>query len=103
MRTVRYSRTFASALDDLLAQGEPHYSTDLLDQKRALVRRTLEGPIANFPAIKRPHADLGLIVYPIRRTPFVVLYDFDDSEVRAHFVFHKCASLADLDSTSAEW
>jgi hypothetical protein len=103
MRTVRYSRTFALALDDLLAQGSRHYNAQLLAEKRALVRRTLEYHVAAFPRLKRPHPDLGLVVYPIRKTPFVVLYDFDDSELRAHFILHKRASLDDLDPTSAQW
>ena len=103
MRTVRYSRTFALAFDNLLAQGVPHFGLDLIMAKRALVRRTIEQYLAVFPEIKRPHPALGLVVYPISKTPFVVLYDFDDTELRVHFVFHKHAALEDLDPAKAEW
>jgi hypothetical protein len=67
------------------------------------VYATIEHVLAAFPAIKRSHPDLGLCVYPIARTPLVVLYDFDDSELRVHFVFHRHADLQDLDPTSVEW
>lgn len=64
---------------------------------------TIEDLLANTPAIKRPHPTLGLVVYPVSDTPLVVLYDFTDTELRVHFLFHKRASLNDLDPASAEW
>jgi hypothetical protein len=33
----------------------------------------------------------------------VVLYDYDDAELRVHFIVHKNASLDDLGPGSAEW
>ena len=70
--------------------------------KRAAVRSTLLR-LAHYPRMKRPHAELGLIVYPVSDTPFVILFDFDDTELRVHFIFHKSASIADLDPKSAAW
>ncbi len=69
----------------------------IVAEKRDRVYATIERVLAAFPAIKRPHPDLGLCVYPIARTPFVVLYDFDDSEL------HRDADLRDLDTGSVKW
>jgi hypothetical protein len=32
-----------------------------------------------------------------------MLYDFDDTELRVHFIFHRHADLRDLDPGSVEW
>jgi hypothetical protein len=103
MRSVRFSRTFARAFDDLLAQGEMVFGAKVVRDKRQAVLSTVISFLALHPGVKRPHPQFGLVVYPISTTPFVVLYNFDDTELRAHFIFHKNASLDDLDPTSAEW
>ena len=103
MRTVRLSRTFLESFDELLAQGEAKFGTKVVADKRAGVRHTIERFLAVHPEAKAPHPVLGLRVYPITRTPFVVLYDFDDAELRVHFIFHRHADLRDLDPTTAEW
>ena len=102
MRSIRVSTTFAATLDDLLARGEPIYGAGLIKSKRLAVRATLL-LFADFPLLKRPHPTLGLVVYTVPGTPFVVLYDFDDHELRVHFIFQKSASLDELDPRSAQW
>ena len=103
MRVVRYSKTFARAIDALLAQGEPKFGPAVVRSKRKLVRDTAEHYLAHFPAAKQPDHALGLTIYPIGKTPFVILYDYDDVGLRVHFVFHKNADLTELDPASAEW
>ena len=60
--------------------------------------------LARFPATKtatsRPRPG-GLSDLARRR--FVVLYDFDDSELRVHFIFHEHADLRDVDVAAVEW
>jgi plasmid stabilization system protein ParE len=103
MRNVRVSKTALDQLNALLAQGIAPFGARVVAEKRDRVYATIEHVLAAFPAIKRPHPKLELCVYPIARTPFVVLYDFDDSELRVHFIFHRRADLRDLDQTSIEW
>ena len=103
MRTVRLSKTALDQLNALLAQGVEPFGVRVVAEKRDRVYATIEHFLAAHPAIKQPHPRLGLCVYPIIRTPFVVLYDFDDAELRVHFIFHRHADLRDLDPTSAEW
>jgi plasmid stabilization system protein ParE len=103
MRTVRFSKTALDQFNALLAQGIEPFGARVVAEKRDRVYATIEHILAAFPAIKRRHAELGLCVYPIARTPFMVLYDFDDVELRVHFVFHRHADLRDLDPRAAEW
>jgi plasmid stabilization system protein ParE len=103
MRTVRLSRTALDQLNTLLAQGVERFGVRIVAEKRDRVYAVIERFLAAHPAIKRPHPVLGLCVYPIIRTPFVVLYDFDDVELRVHFIFHRHADLRQLDPTSVEW
>ena len=103
MRTVRLSKTALDQLNTLLAQGVRPFGVRVVAEKRDRVYDTIERFLAVHPAAKTPHPALGLRVYPIARTPFVVLYDFDDAELRVHFIFHRHADLRDLDPASAEW
>ena len=103
MRRVVRSRTYVSQLKDLLDQGIERFGVAVVEQKLALIDHTLEVFLARHPKAKRPNRKLGLRVYPVSDTPFKVLYDFTETELRAHFIFHKSASLEDLDPSSAEW
>jgi hypothetical protein len=42
-------------------------------------------------------------VYPVTKTPFVVVYDYDDTELRVMFIFHARADLRSIDPVSVEW
>ena len=103
MRTVRLSKTAIVQLNALLAQGVAPFGVRVVAEKRDLVYETIDRILAAYPAIKSPDARLRLRVYPIERTPFLVAYDFDDSELRVYFILHRHADLKDLDPNSVEW
>lgn len=103
MRRIRVSKTFTDQLHALLAQGLPLFGEQVVAEKRTLVYDVIEHHLALFPASKQPDPSLGLTVYPVSNTPFVVLYDFDNSELRVHFILPARADRRDLDPTSAEW
>ena len=103
MRRVVRSRTYVSQLKDLLDRGIERFGVTVVEQKLALVDQKLEVFLARHPNAKRLDRKLGLRVYPVSDTPFMVLYDFTETELRAHFIFHRSASLEDLDPNSAEW
>lgn len=103
MRVVHYSATARDQLRELLLQGVPRFGTQVVAEKRDRVYDTVDNFLARFPATKKRHQGLGLVVYPVFGTPFQVLYDFDAAELRVHFIFHHHADLRHLDPTSAEW
>lgn len=102
MRLIRLSRTFRDQLDELIAQGYPKFGERVVTEKRDLVLRTITDHLARHP--RRPrHPQHGLCVYPVSKTPFVLIYDFDDDELRVLFVFHGAADLRQLDTAGVEW
>ncbi len=42
-------------------------------------------------------------MHAIARTPFVVIYDFDDTELRVYFIVHGCADHTRIDPNDVEW
>ena len=103
MRTVRLSKTALEQLNALLEQGVPVFGARVVAEKRDRLYDPVQDFLAVHPRAKKPHRRLKLRVYPIADTPFMVLYDFDDAELRVHFVLHRGAYLRDLDPASAEW
>jgi plasmid stabilization system protein ParE len=101
MRTVRYSLTFTEQFHALLTFGAEQFGPDVVLTKQARVLDTIETFLAEHPDAKRPV--LGLTRYPIQQTPFVVVYEYDDNELRVHFIFHHSADLRTLDPKSARW
>jgi hypothetical protein len=59
--------------------------------------------LARHPDVKTPHIIHGLIVYPIDKTPFIVVYEYDDAELRVHFIFIRSKPIDDIDPATAEW
>ena len=103
MRVVARSKTYTAQLKFLLEQGAAKFGSRVAAQKLDQLDHTLQRFLAAHPKAKRTHPTLKLRVYPISKTPFVVLYDFDDIELRVHFIVHRSADLSRLDPSSAEW
>ena len=102
MRRVRLSKTFLDQLDTLLEQGFPRFGATVVTQKRDLVFNLITNHLAHYPKIPID-PDLGLHIYPVSQTPFILIYDFDDAELRVHFILPSRMDRSDLDPASAEW
>ncbi len=102
MRRVRVSRTFFDQLHTLLEQGYPRFGERIVLEKRERVFHLIENHLAHYPRVPRD-SQHGLCVYPVRRTPFVVVYDYDEEEVRVMFLFHERDHYANLDARAVEW
>ena len=103
MRRARVSKTFLDQLHVLLEQGFPRFGAAVGAEKRNRVFDVIERHLVHFPAGKMPDPDLGLTVYPVSKTPFVLLYDFDDAELRVHFILHANAERSQVDANAVEW
>lgn len=103
MRSIVYSITFNDQLNEYLMMGEAKFGAAVVDAKKTLVYATIRNILANNPGIKRPDPTLGLVVYPISRTPFFILYDYDDAELRVHAIFLSGKPFTEIDLTSVEW
>ena len=102
MREVRYSVTFIHQLNKLLAQGETKFGARVADQKRELVYDTIDHYLAQFP-VKSRDPEIDLYTHAVAGTPFVVIYDFDDTELRVFFIVHGHTDRARIDPAGIEW
>ena len=104
-RKVAYSKTFIEQLLDVTERGEREYGERLAQEKKKRVFNVLDTTIATTPAIKPRHAKLGLVVYPVTKTPFLVIYDYDNLEVRVVACLLTGAGdrLEDFDPNAVEW
>ena len=101
MRRVRVSKTYQDELRTLLSQGLPRFGVDLVAAKRDLVELTIEY-LARHP--RRPKDRyLDIWSYTVTGAPFVLLYDFDDTELRVHLIVHAAADRTLIDLASVEW
>jgi plasmid stabilization system protein ParE len=103
MRTVRVSRSYLAALHELLAYGEARFGSLVVDDKRERVERTIGQILRDYPGIGRFEAHLGVFSYPVTRTPFVLLYDFDDHEIRLHLITHARADRTRIELDDVVW
>lgn len=87
----------------LLAQGAEKFGVNVADEKRRIVIDTIESYLAEHP--HRGLIDRGrkLRHYPISKTPFVVVYEYDDAELRVLFIVHRRADRRRFDPEAAEW
>jgi plasmid stabilization system protein ParE len=103
MRAIEYSRTFTQQLTDLLVFGAQQFGPSVAIEKGERVLSLVERVIAPNPYIKKLNTRVGLVVYTVPRTPFVLLYSETDTHVRVHFIVHGRASLDELRTLRAVW
>lgn len=103
MRSVKLSITFVEQLNELLAQGEERFGPRVTEDKKSCVYSTIRHQLARYPATRRRDPDLGMCIYPETGTPFVLVYDYDDAEIRVHFILHARADRTLIDPRKAEW
>ena len=84
MRRVRLSKTYDDELEVLLGQGLSGFGVKVVRKPRDRVEWAIEQTLVQHP--RRPiDPQLGLCTYHVTKTPFVLLYDFDDTELRDDF------------------
>jgi plasmid stabilization system protein ParE len=90
-------------LQTLLDQGAAKFGFAVAADKLRRLDETINNHLAVFPATKRPDKRLKLHLYPVTKTPFVIAYDFDDDELRVHFVLHASADRRLIDPGDVDW
>lgn len=101
-RRVRVSKTYQDELEKLLEQGIPRFGLEVVGEKRDRVNHTIEHYLASHP--RRPKDRyLDIWSYEVTGAPFVLLYDFDDNELRVHLIIHASADRMLIDLSKVEW
>ena len=102
-RSVRLSQTARELFRTMLAQGAENFGVEVADEKRGIVIDTLENYLAEYPHQGSIDRLRKLHHFPISNTPFVVVYEYDESELRVLFILHKRADRRRLDPSTVEW
>jgi mRNA-degrading endonuclease RelE of RelBE toxin-antitoxin system len=103
MRTILYSKSFTDQLHVLLQQGYWKFGARVISEKQIIVYDTIDDHLALFPGTGSRDRRRGFWSYSVSSTPFVVLYDFDDAQLRVHMIVHKRADRRKIDPRDAEW
>ena len=103
MRRVRRSRSYNDAFQILLEQGLPGFGLGVVEEKRERVENFVREFLAHYPSTGTFDAGTGYFVYPVSKTPFVLIYDFDDAELRLQLIVHNRADRSQIDPTRIVW
>jgi hypothetical protein len=102
MRVVRYSQTFYEELATLLEQGVARFGARVVTRKRDQVFKTITAFLVHFP-VRSIVPDFGICSYHVTGTPFVLLYDYDDVELRIHLIIHGSDDRSRINLANVEW
>ena len=103
MRRVRRSRTAINGLQTLLAQGLPKFGLRVVSEKKQLVDNAIDTYLAEHPHRGLRDSRRKLWHYLVSKTPFVVVYEYDDAELRVLFIVHNRADRRRLKVADVEW
>jgi plasmid stabilization system protein ParE len=103
MRRVVISATAQRCFQDLLEQGAERFGARVAAEKSHLVVRTLEQHLALYPTTGIYEAWHDCYAYPVSKTPFTIVYRFDDDELRILFIVHRHADRQQLNPSDVEW
>jgi plasmid stabilization system protein ParE len=100
---VRVSLSALAQFKVLLAQGADKFGASLADDKRKIVVGVIESYLAENPHRGLQDHQRELRYYPVSKTPFIVVYEYDSTELRVLFIMHKRSDRRYLDVKDVEW
>lgn len=102
MRRVVRSRTYVAQLKTFIEQGTEAFGATVAARTLARIDHTIEQHLARYP--KKPiDEQIGLYVYSVSHTPFALIYDFDDNELRVHLIVPGRSDFRELDPSTVQW
>lgn len=87
----------------MLEQGAEKFGTEVAEAKRLLLLNCLRAYLAERPHNGLRTAGVAFRHYPVSKTPFVIVYEYDDAELRVLFITQKRADRRKLDAHDVEW
>ena len=103
MRTVKTSLTARRQLKDILTEGVQKFGEDVADRTATRIDIAVHSLLCHFPDWFAKEAYRGLHTYAVPKTPVVVAYNFDEKELRVHFIFHQGQNREGWKPTDAQW
>ena len=103
MRVVRYSVTAEQNFLALLQQGADKFGVGVAAEKRRLLIDCVNDYLTVYPHHGLRTRGKPFLHYPVQYTPFTIVYEYDDKELRILFILHKRADRQQLDLTDVTW
>ena len=103
MRRVQIAASARLALRTMLEQGAEKFGVAVAMEKERAVHDALNGYIAEHPYRGVYDHHLKLYTCHVSKTPFVLVYEYDNEELRVLFIVHQRADRRRLDPASVEW
>ena len=76
----------------MLRQGLGKFGLEVVKQKQQLVDAIIDEFLTEFPHLGLRTPRKLFYHYPVSRTPFTVIYEYDDNELRVLFIVHQSAN-----------
>ena len=95
MRRVRLSQAFVRALKRHLREGADRFGFATARSIERKLDRVIFHHLPRSPLLGRRHNGLGRYVFHVPKTPFILLYDFNERELRMHLVVVARSNWAD--------
>jgi hypothetical protein len=102
-RRVVRSKTATDGLARLVAQGRPKFGGKVVASKVLKLDRTISQYLAASPHRGLVDQATGLRFYPVTDTPFVIVYEYDERELRVLFITHASADRSPLERANVRW
>lgn len=96
------SRTYDRERDVLLADGSERFGPEVADVKKKRIEHVIERFLLFYP-VRSPDPIVELVVYRISKTPFVLVYDYSDTELRIHHIVYARMSRTSVKNLAIEW
>ena len=103
MRRVVYSKNALQNLQRLIEQGVERFGETVARAKGRTLMTFVETRLASQPRLGQRVRELKLYKYEVRVAPLVVLYEFDDDELRVHDVVHARTDIPNTDLSEIAW
>ena len=103
MRHVQIAASARSFFQTMLEQGADKFGLAVAMEKERLVYQTLESQVAEDPHLGIYDQHLNLFTYHVSETPFVLVYEYDETDVRVLFIVHERADRRRLDTANVAW
>ncbi len=103
IRRARVSVTARTQLQRMLRQGAEKFGADVAGDKWSLVGDCIRNYLTEFPHHGLRDIGSKTYHYPVSNTPFTVVYQYDDVELRVIFIVHSRADRHSLDPAGVEW
>ena len=103
MRRVRVAASARIVFQTMLEQGAEKFGVAVAIEKERIVFDVLNTYLSEHPYRGKYDKRLNLHTYHISKTPFVLVYEFDEVELRVLFILHERADRRLIDPNAVDW